>query len=144
MPHSKNWFKLLASLTRDRVPRPLNQTLGALMAVIEKLMESVEADINVLHALDRQGDRFSISRPVDFLLRAESREKAVLVAGFINDYQSGIAKANEDENGHSIQVLTNTPVEQNVILSISGFMLCIAELYGLEYDGWGCTAQTHS
>jgi len=114
------------------------------MAVIEKLMESVEADINVLHALDRQGDRFSISRPVDFLLRAESREKAVLVAGFINDYQSGIAKANEDENGHSIQVLINTPVEQNVILSISGFMLCIAELYGLEYDGWGCTAQTHS
>jgi len=114
------------------------------MAVIEKLMESAEADIDVLHALDRQGDKFSIARPVDFLLRAESRDKAVLVAGFINDYQFGTASTNEDENGHSIQVIINMPVEQNVILSVSGFMQCIAEIYGLEYDGWGCSAQTHT
>lgn len=112
------------------------------MAVIDKIMNSAEADIDVLRALDRQGDRFSIARPVDFLLRAESREKAALVAGFINDYQFGAAKASEDESGHSVQVIINMPVEQNVILSVSGFMQCIAELYGLEYDGWGCIAQT--
>lgn len=114
------------------------------MAAIEKLMDSAEADINVLRALDQQGDIFSAHRQVNFLLRAESRDKAQLVAGFINDYQFGVATANEDETGHSIQVIINMPVEQNIILSVSGFMTCIAELYGLEYDGWGCSAQTHT
>lgn len=78
-------------------------------------------------------------REVDFLLRCPNNDKAQLVAGFINDYHFGYAVANED---NTIQVSINMPVQQHIITSISGFMLCLAELYDLEFDGWCCIAQS--
>ena len=46
MPHSNNWFKSLASLTRDRVPRPLNQTLcfGGIVVFRWLNKQGVESD----------------------------------------------------------------------------------------------------
>ena len=118
--------------------------LGALMSVVEKLMDGAIADVDVLRSLDAQGDRFDTPRDVDFLLRAPNREKAELVAGFINEYQYGVAKPLHDEGGDSIQVVINMPVTQNLILSVSGFMTCIAAIYDLEFDGWGCVAQSRT
>jgi len=111
------------------------------MSLVEELMDNAVADIDVLRSLDEQGDTFTIFRDVDFLLRAPSREKAELVAGFVNDYQYGIATPVEDAGNHSVQIIINMPVTQHVILTVSGFMNCIAALYGLEFDGWGCVAQ---
>lgn len=111
------------------------------MAIIDKLIDSAVADIDVLRSLDSQGDDFSTFRDVDFLLRCPSKEKAELVASFINDYQYGKAKAIEQDGEYSIQVIINMPVKQNIILSVSGFMTCLAELYGLDFDVWGCVAQ---
>ena len=112
------------------------------MSVIGKLMDSAVADIDVLRSLDSNGDDFRKFRDVDFLFRCPDKEKAGLVSGFINDYQFGRAVPS-DENGEStILVTINMPVEQHIILSVSGFMTCLAELYGLEFDGWGCVAQS--
>lgn len=119
-------------------------TLGSLMSVVEKLMDGAVADIDVLRSLDAQGDVFVISRDVDFLLRAPNREKAELVAQFINEYQYGAAIPLHDENGDSVQVVINMPITQNVILSVSGFMTCLAAIYDLEFDGWGCVAQSRA
>ena len=44
----------------------------------------------------------------------------------------------------AVQVIIHMPVQQNIITSVAGFMTCVAELYGLEFDGWGCIAQTAS
>lgn len=99
------------------------------------------ADVDVLRSLDSNGDCFTCFRDVDFLLKAPSREKAELATSFINDYQFGEATAVEEEGEHHVKVLINMPVTQHVILSISGFMTCIAALYGLDFDGWGCIAQ---
>ena len=113
------------------------------MSVVEKLMDGAAADIDVLRSLNEQGDNFTVFRDVDFLLRAPSLEKAELAAGFINDYQYGQATPIKDDGKetYSVKIVINMPVTQNVILSISGFMTCVAALYGLELDGWGCIAQ---
>jgi hypothetical protein len=111
------------------------------MSIVDKLMDSAAADLDVLRSLEAQGDEPGKVRDMDFLLRCPSKEKAELVAGFINDCRYGKAKAIEDDDSHSVQVIINMPVKENVILSVSGFMTCLAELYNLDFDGWGCVAQ---
>lgn len=111
------------------------------MAIIEELMETAEADTDVLRALDERGDDLAVPRDVEFLLRAPSAEKAETVADFINDYQYGEAVAQTSEDGHSVLVTVHMPIQQHAILSVSGFMVCVCHLFGLEYDGWGCVVQ---
>ena len=108
------------------------------MTIVERLMQSAEADTDVLRSLDANGDNFTAPRDVDFLIRAPSKEKAETIAGFVNDFSYGNARVQEHEGEFSVLVIVNMPVTQSVILSVSGFMLCIANLFGGEYDGWGC------
>lgn len=98
----------------------------------------------MLRSLDAQGDKFAIPRDVDFLLLAPSKEKAEIAAGFINEYQFGVATAQEQDGKHCVQVIINVAIQQHAILSVSGFMGCVCALFGLDYDGWGCVAQMHS
>jgi hypothetical protein len=111
------------------------------MSVIDELMKTAVADTDVLRLLDSQGDRFSNHRDVEFLLRASTPEKASLAANFINDHSFGVATVSDPE-GLAVLVVIHMPIEQSVILSVSGFMVCLSRLFELEYDGWGCVAQT--
>ncbi|GLQ98668.1 ribonuclease E inhibitor RraB [Dyella mobilis] len=111
------------------------------MSVVQQLMEVAASDTDVLRSPDRNGDDFNISREVDFLFRVETKEKAEIVAGFINDYQYGTAIAQGDNGQHSVSVKIHMPVQQNIVLSVCGFMECIAQIFGAMYDGWGCNAQ---
>jgi hypothetical protein len=110
--------------------------------VIDALMETAVADTELLRKLDIQGDRFGTAREVEFLLRAPSADKARTVASFINDYQYGVATPQDLEASPSVLVVVDMPVEQHVLHSVSGFMACICQLFGLEHDGWGCVVQT--
>lgn len=114
------------------------------MAVIDTLMQHATADADLLRKLGGQGDRFSVSRDVEFLLRAPSAEKATIVASFLNDYQYGVATAQDLDDLPSVLVVVRMPIEQHVIVSVSGFMACICELFGLDYDGWGCVVHKAS
>jgi hypothetical protein len=105
-------------------------------------MDSAVADVDVLRSLDSQGDDFSKFRDVDFLFHCPSKKKAALVAGFINDYKYGAATAVHKNGKSTIQVVINMPIQQHIILSVSGFMTCLAALYEIEFDGWGCVAQS--
>jgi hypothetical protein len=104
-------------------------------------MQAAVADTDVLRSLDENGDQFARFREVDFLLIAPSREKADIIASFINDHAYGKASSKEVEGTFRVQVLVQMPVTQEVILSVSGFMACIAHLFGASYDGWGCSPQ---
>jgi len=108
------------------------------MSLVAELMDMAIADTDVLRALDQNGDNFSTFREVDFFLIAPSREKAEIICGFINDHSYGTAKVEEHEDSFNIQVVINMPVEQPIILCVSGFMACIAHLFGGTFDGWGC------
>lgn len=111
------------------------------MSIVEELMNSAISDTDVLRALDSQGDDFGIFREVDFSFRCPTPEKANIVAGFISENQFGHATATHENDESKVLVIINMPVAQNIILSVSGFMTCIAELYGVEFEGWGCVAQ---
>lgn len=114
------------------------------MAVLNLLIEAAVSDADLLRKLDAQGDRFSVPRDVEFLLRAPSADKATVVADFINDYQYGVATAQGLRDSPSVLVVVNMPIEQHAIQCVSGFMACVCELFGLDYDGWGCVVQaTH-
>jgi hypothetical protein len=110
-------------------------------SVVEALLNTAYQDSVLLEGNDEKGDIFSIPRDVDFLFYAPDKEKGELVASFINDNCYGEAGYYQSEENHCIKVIINTPIEQNIINSISGLMVCIAEIYGLEYDGWGCELQ---
>jgi hypothetical protein len=110
------------------------------MAVVDKLMETAAADTDFLLKLDAQGDRFSVPRDVEFLLKAPTSDNASIVASFINDHQYGLATT-QDLESPSVLVVVHMPIEQHAIQSVSGFMACICELFGLDYDGWGCVVQ---
>jgi hypothetical protein len=108
------------------------------MSVVEALMDAAVADTDVLRSLDSNGDRFSVFRDVDFLLRAPTKEKADLVASFINDHSYGAARVQEDL---SVLVVIRMPVEQPIAMCVSGFFTCLSKIFGVDYDGWGCVAQ---
>ncbi len=113
------------------------------MSMIERLMESAEADADVLRSLDSQGDDFREFRAVDFLIEAPSEEKAELICGFINDFNYGAAQlTGEVEGVYQVTVIIDMPVTQNIVSSIAGFMNCIASLFDGSLNGWGCVAKT--
>jgi hypothetical protein len=109
------------------------------MSIVDKLMDSAIADTDVLRRLDQEGDRFEMFRDVDFTFVAESPEKAVIIRDFVNDHYYGEAAVEDDSC--EVRVVVHMPVTQSVILSVSGFMNCVAELFGAELEGWGCVAQ---
>ncbi len=111
------------------------------MSLVAKLMEIAAADTDVLRSLDENADQFTTFRRVDFLLIAPSREKADIIASFINDHAYGEAASSEVEGRFRVEVLVDMPVTQALILSVSGFMACIAHIFGATYDGWGCPPQ---
>ena len=103
------------------------------MAIVDVLLRNAYEDTQLLLKNDSLGDQLHVPRDVDFLLRASDVEKASLVCSFINDNQYGSAKV----QGINVLVVIHTPIQQNIIYSISGLMACISEIFGLEYDGWG-------
>ncbi|WP_321785072.1 hypothetical protein [Burkholderia pyrrocinia] len=56
------------------------------MSTVATLRDTAVADVELLRALDADGDDFSIPRDVEFLLCGPSAEKASIVASFINDH----------------------------------------------------------
>ena len=109
------------------------------MSVVDVLLENAKADVELLRLSDSRGDVFSRPRDVDFLFVVPSKDKGSLIAGFVNDNQYGKAAVQVSDDGSvSVLVTVNMPIEQNVIHSVSGLMACIAALFGVTYDGWGC------
>lgn len=110
-------------------------------AVVEELLRVAYEDTQLLIKNDALGDQFAIPRNVDFLLRSDDEKKASVVCSFINDNQYG--RATVDASGGSFVVLVaiDMPIRQNILCSISALMVCIAHLFKVEYDGWGCTLQ---
>lgn len=111
------------------------------MTLVEILMKNAQADTEMLESLDARGDDFGIERDVEFVLVAESADVAELVRDFVNDHQHGRASAAEVGGRHLVTVVVFMPLRQHVLASVSGFMACIAKLFGVVYDGWGCEAR---
>lgn len=111
-------------------------------SIIELLLDTAKADTDLLLSNDAKGDVLAIVRPVDFLLRAATAEKALIVADFINDNRYGVATATSAEDDHRVAVMIEMPITQHLLCSVSGLMACISKIFDVEYDGWGSVLRT--
>ena len=113
------------------------------MHIFDELRENAVADNNLLISNDSGGDVFSTARDVDFAFKTTERVKAQDLCDFINGKNYGRARVEyNDEHGlYWVFVVIHTPITQNIICSLSGFMVCVARLFKIEYDGWGSVIQ---
>ena len=112
------------------------------MSLVELLLDNARSDTDLLSKNDAFGDVFSIPRDVDFLLIAPDEAKAQLVRDFIDDNRYGAATVQRnDDSTFGISVVVHMAPQQDVLCSVSALMACLSKLFGIEYDGWGCTIQ---
>ena len=111
------------------------------MHLVDQLLDNARSDTDLLLKNDARGDDFAVPRDVDFLLVAPDEAKANLVCDFINDNQYGLATVQAHDDGFGVLVVVNMAPQQNVLCSVSALMVCIGNLFGIEYDGWGCVLQ---
>src|ERR1700743_3217419 len=109
------------------------------MHVVQLLVNTAVEDSKLLVKNQEKGDRAKIPRDVDFVFYAKDEEKAKLVASFITDYRYGKpAVARIERRGvvsWRLLVTIHTPTTENVIMTLSAFMVCLSKLYDLDYDG---------
>jgi regulator of RNase E activity RraB len=105
-----------------------------------RLAEEWAADKDVLKSLADNGDRAEIVRPVDISFRGddaalERLEDDAEELGF------SVIEREETEDGLCLFLGCEQSAEEAAIKALTLKCLQIEILYGVEYDGWGCTAE---
>jgi hypothetical protein len=104
-------------------------------------MDTAVEDSQLLVKNQELGDRPEIARDIDFVLYAKDKEKAELVASFVTDFRYGrptVAQTEQrGEYSWRLLITIHSPTTENVVMSLSAFMVCLSKLYDLDYDGWG-------
>jgi hypothetical protein len=112
------------------------------MTLFDELHRNALADNDVLFKNDAEGDIFTKSRDVDFAFKAVEKENAEDLCAFINGKNFGKASVTQADGGlYWVIVVIHMPITQNVVCSVSGFMVCLGRLFRVEYDGWGSVMQ---
>ena len=113
-------------------------------SVFDLLHENAAAGNALLISNGARGDVFSRPRDVEFAFKAAAREKADALREFIDgkNYGKASVKGTEKADLFWVFVVVHTPITQNVICSLSGFMVCLGRLFDVEYDGWGSVVQS--
>lgn len=112
------------------------------MTLFDLLTKTAEADTELLRKNDTLGDVFATPRAVDFAFETVDQERANDFAEFVNGKQYGVARITEAEAGRfRIVVFINMPINQHLVCSVSGFMLCLSRLFQIDYQGWGSVVQ---
>lgn len=111
------------------------------MHLVEKLLSTAYEDTQLLLKNDVLGDDFSIAREVDFVLVTSDKQRTETVASFVTDNRYGVPRIEEGEGVFRVVISINMPITQQVLCSVSALMACLAQLFTVEYDGWGCVVQ---
>ena len=112
--------------------------------IFDVLRENAIADNDLLITNDSKGDVFIKARDVDFAFKTADKEKAEGLSEFINGKNYGRSRVEhkDDDDLFWVFVVVHMPITQNVLCSISGFMVCLGRLFKVEYDGWGSVIQS--
>jgi hypothetical protein len=115
------------------------------MNLIKRLIETAEADSQLWFKNRKMGDRAESPRDIDFVLYAKDKGRASLVANFVTDYRYGHPLIQRVKFRGTVSwrlvITIHAPATENVVMTLSAFMVCLSQLYGLEYDGWGTTIE---
>lgn len=109
--------------------------------VFDLLHENALADNDLLRKNDAMGDVFSISRDVDFAFKTADKQRADDLCEYINGKNFGKAHVRGGDDLYWVIVIVHMPITQNVICSVSGFMVCLSRLFQVDFDGWGSVVQ---
>ena len=111
------------------------------MDVVEHLLETAVEDNRLLIKNQELGDRPELLRDIDFVLYAKNQERAALVANFVTDNHYGRASVERVEHQGDVRwrllITIHSPTTEHVVMTLSAFMVCLSQLYDLDYDGWG-------
>jgi hypothetical protein len=113
------------------------------MSLVDTLLNNSEADLGLLKSNQEKGDPGTEFREVDFIFYTKDRKNGEMICSFMHDNSYGrgfyqeIAE-NPESHRHRVVVTINMPTTPHIACSVSGLMACIAHLFGIEYDGWGC------
>lgn len=107
-----------------------------------RLAAEIEADADVLAALAANGDIATIARPVD--LHFKGRQELIVALGDDADELGfEFVQFNEHEDGEwSVDFTLSSTIAPQVLAKLTERALEIEAAYGVNYDGWGCVAQT--
>ena len=115
------------------------------MSIAQSLIDTAVEDSRLLVKNQELGDRAEIPRDIDFVLYAKNEERAKLVASFVTDYRYGRPAVERVEHRGTISwrllITIHAPTTENVVMTLSAFMVCLSQIYDLDYDGWGCNIQ---
>jgi hypothetical protein len=78
---------------------------------------------------------------VDSYLLSHEENLAYLIRDFINDNHYGDARVEKVNGDYRVLTFITMPTQQNMICSVSGLMACLAAIFKVYYDGWGCVLQ---
>jgi hypothetical protein len=127
---------------RSPVPAALRaQGASRMSEIVETLLDTAFQDTELLIQNDGKGDNFQVPRNVDFIFYAPTKEKADVVASFINDNRYAEASYDDVEGQFRILAVVHMAPTQHVLCSVSGLMACVAKIFSVEYDGWGTTIE---
>lgn len=108
-----------------------------------RLEEEWEADKDVLANLAANGDKAKTPRAVDVSFRGSEKDlerlaEAASQFGFVElDREEG-----EDDGEPYLFLECEQAVDEESIRALTRKCLQIEIMFGVEYDGWGCEAQT--
>ncbi len=108
----------------------------------ERLEEECAADADVLASLKENGDVSSIARPLDVSFLG-TREALDRLAGSASEFGFSVLEVEESEEGElSLFLECNQTTDAAAIRALTEKCLQIEIMFEVEYDGWGCVAQT--
>ena len=113
------------------------------MSVVKLLMDTAVEDSRLLVRNQEAGDHPEVPRDIDFVFYTIDEDQAKLVASFVTDYRYGRPAVERVEHqgrvSWRLMITIHSPTTENVVMTLSAFMVCLGHLYNLEYDGWGST-----
>jgi len=100
------------------------------------------ADKDILTQLAANGDKAKLPRPIDVSFKGTDEQFELVLTtasqfGFVElDREIG------EDGDHYLFLECESAVDERSIRDLTRKCLQIEMLYGVEYDGWGCEAQT--
>lgn len=107
-----------------------------------RLDEEWKADSDILRQLAANGDKARTPRPIDVSFKGDDEgfERVLSVAsqfGFVE-----LDREIDEDGAHYLFLECEQAVDEESIRALTRKCLQIEMLFGVEYDGWGCEAQT--
>jgi regulator of RNase E activity RraB len=108
----------------------------------DKLAAEIAADADVLRALAENGDVASVKRPIDLHFKGTQEAIEALVAAS-DGLGFAFVEFGEYEDGDiAADFIVESTVEPNAMAALVRRALEIEIIHGVEFDGWGCEAQS--